>query len=78
MYKLQQLKWSQNRLTKATKFHEPMKTNITNDGDDITLYFSRLLSADEAVTNNMSCSIVNKITIADKRLERIQIKIAEK
>ena len=38
--------------------------------------FIRLLSADEAL-HNMGCSIVNKITIADKRLERIQIKIAE-
>ena len=40
------------------------------------IYFIRLLSADEAL-HNMGCSIVNKITIADKRLERIQIKIVD-
>ena len=38
--------------------------------------FIRLLSADEAL-HSMGCSIVNKITITDKRLERIQIKITE-
>ena len=38
--------------------------------------FIRLLSADEAL-HKKGCSIVNKITIADKSLERIQIKITE-
>ena len=40
------------------------------------IYFIRLLSADEAL-HNMGCIIVNKITSADKRAERIQIKIAD-